>query len=120
MGVAAQNLYSQQGIGGFYRGIEANVMRAMVLNGTKMSCYDQIKVSAYFDIENMICIFVWLPFPFLYASLSLLHSLSQFLTDSLTISKGATVQAMKKPAPKAAQNCVGRPAGIAWDLTIRP
>ena len=44
MGVAAQNLYSQQGIGGFYRGIEANVMRAMVLNGTKMSCYDQIKV----------------------------------------------------------------------------
>jgi hypothetical protein len=26
-----------------YRGIEANVMRAMVLNGTKMSCYDQIK-----------------------------------------------------------------------------
>jgi hypothetical protein len=26
-----------------YLGIEANVMRAMVLNGTKMSCYDQIK-----------------------------------------------------------------------------
>ena len=45
MDVAAKNLYSQQGIGGFYRGIEANVMRAMVLNGTKMSCYDQIKVS---------------------------------------------------------------------------
>ena len=31
------------GISGFYRGIEANVMRAMVLNGTKMACYDQIK-----------------------------------------------------------------------------
>ena len=30
-------------IAGFYRGIEANVMRAMVLNGTKMSCYDTIK-----------------------------------------------------------------------------
>lgn len=31
------------GVKGFYRGIDANVMRAMVLNGTKMSCYDQIK-----------------------------------------------------------------------------
>lgn len=28
---------------GFYRGLDANVMRAMVLNGTKMGCYDQIK-----------------------------------------------------------------------------
>eukprot|EP00596_Hydrurales_sp_CCMP1899_P001049 CAMPEP_0119034080 /NCGR_PEP_ID=MMETSP1177-20130426/1132_1 /TAXON_ID=2985 /ORGANISM="Ochromonas sp, Strain CCMP1899" /LENGTH=290 /DNA_ID=CAMNT_0006991311 /DNA_START=49 /DNA_END=921 /DNA_ORIENTATION=+ len=43
MFVASKNLYKQMGIGGFYRGIEANVMRAMVLNGTKMSCYDQIK-----------------------------------------------------------------------------
>lgn len=32
-----------QGIAGFYRGIEANVMRAMVLNGTKMGVYDHIK-----------------------------------------------------------------------------
>lgn len=40
---AAQTLYSKQGVSGFYRGIEANVMRAMVLNGTKMACYDQIK-----------------------------------------------------------------------------
>ncbi len=30
-------------MGGFYRGIDANIMRAMVLNGTKMACYDQIK-----------------------------------------------------------------------------
>jgi len=37
------HLYKQQGIQGFYRGIDANVMRAMVLNGTKMGCYDQIK-----------------------------------------------------------------------------
>jgi len=43
MSVAASNLYKQQGIGGFYRGLEANVMRAMVLNGTKMACYDEIK-----------------------------------------------------------------------------
>jgi len=33
-----------QGISGFYRGLQANVMRAMVLNGTKMACYDQIKL----------------------------------------------------------------------------
>jgi hypothetical protein len=31
------------GFKGFYRGLDANIMRAMVLNGTKMSCYDQIK-----------------------------------------------------------------------------
>jgi len=40
---AAGELYRAQGISGFYRGLQANVMRAMVLNGTKMSCYDQIK-----------------------------------------------------------------------------
>mmetsp|Transcript_16811 Transcript_16811/g.37309 ORF Transcript_16811/g.37309 Transcript_16811/m.37309 type:complete len:285 (+) Transcript_16811:90-944(+) len=39
---ASSALYKQQGMAGFYRGIDANVMRAMVLNGTKMSCYDQI------------------------------------------------------------------------------
>lgn len=43
LGKAAADLYKAQGIGGFYRGLEANVMRAMVLNGTKMACYDQIK-----------------------------------------------------------------------------
>lgn len=32
-----------QGIGGFYRGIDSNLMRAMVLIGTKMACYDQTK-----------------------------------------------------------------------------
>lgn len=39
----AKELYTAQGIKVFYRGIEANIMRAMVLNGTKMGCYDQIK-----------------------------------------------------------------------------
>lgn len=38
-----QHLYSQQGLRGFYCGFSANVYRACVLNGTKMSCYDQIK-----------------------------------------------------------------------------
>lgn len=39
----AKELFKNQGIGGFYRGIDSNVARAMVLNGTKMSCYDQMK-----------------------------------------------------------------------------
>ena len=38
-----KQLYQQQGIAGFYRGIQANVTRACVLNGTKMACYDVIK-----------------------------------------------------------------------------
>ena len=33
----------EQGMKGFYRGIEANIMRAIVLNGTKMACYDEAK-----------------------------------------------------------------------------
>jgi len=43
LGKTASELFASQGIAGFYRGLEANVMRAMVLNGTKMACYDQIK-----------------------------------------------------------------------------
>ena len=39
----ANELYKAQGIKAFYRGIQANILRAMVLNGTKMGCYDQIK-----------------------------------------------------------------------------
>ena len=39
----ASDLYKMQGIGGFYRGIDSNIMRAMVLNGTKMGVYDQSK-----------------------------------------------------------------------------
>lgn len=39
----AKDLFKNQGIAGFYRGIDSNVARAMVLNGTKMACYDTIK-----------------------------------------------------------------------------
>lgn len=39
----ASELLASQGVKGFYRGIDANISRAMVLNGTKMSCYDQVK-----------------------------------------------------------------------------
>lgn len=50
----AQKLYANQGIGGFYRGIDSNVMRAMVLNGTKMGVYDQSKgyVVAYTGLSK--------------------------------------------------------------------
>lgn len=41
--VTAKELLAKQGVGGFYRGIDSNVARAMVLNGTKMACYDQMK-----------------------------------------------------------------------------
>jgi hypothetical protein len=41
--ITAKELMASQGIGGFYRGIDSNVARAMVLNGTKMACYDQAK-----------------------------------------------------------------------------
>ena len=34
------NMYKEQGIAGFYRGVEANIMRACVLNATKMGVYD--------------------------------------------------------------------------------
>lgn len=39
----ARELMAKQGVAGFYRGIDSNILRAMVLNGTKMACYDQSK-----------------------------------------------------------------------------
>jgi hypothetical protein len=39
---SAITLYKNEHIIGFYRGLQANMMRACVLNGTKMGCYDQI------------------------------------------------------------------------------
>lgn len=37
------DMYRDQGIGGFYRGVQVNIMRACVLNATKMGCYDVTK-----------------------------------------------------------------------------
>jgi len=37
------NMFRDQGIAGFYRGVEANIVRACVLNATKMGCYDLTK-----------------------------------------------------------------------------
>lgn len=39
----AKELFKNQGVSGFYRGIDSNIARAMVLNGTKMAVYDQAK-----------------------------------------------------------------------------
>ncbi|KAJ8599317.1 hypothetical protein CTAYLR_005335 [Chrysophaeum taylorii] len=36
-------IYKNSGILGFYRGIDANILRAIVNNGTKMACYDTSK-----------------------------------------------------------------------------
>jgi len=43
IGYFAKDLYQAQGIPGFYKGLQANIMRAMMLNATKMACYDQCK-----------------------------------------------------------------------------
>mmetsp|Transcript_17694 Transcript_17694/g.31981 ORF Transcript_17694/g.31981 Transcript_17694/m.31981 type:complete len:285 (-) Transcript_17694:152-1006(-) len=40
LGTLVGDMYKNQGIAGFYRGVQANIMRAMVLNATKMACYD--------------------------------------------------------------------------------
>jgi len=38
-----KNMHRDQGVAGFYRGVEANIMRACVLNATKMGVYDLSK-----------------------------------------------------------------------------
>jgi hypothetical protein len=42
VGKTAGELYRAQGVGAFYRGLQANIMRAMVLNGTKLASHDQV------------------------------------------------------------------------------
>jgi len=43
LGELVSKMFRDQGIAGFYRGVEANVMRACVLNATKMGTYDLCK-----------------------------------------------------------------------------
>jgi len=40
LGSLVGGLYKDQGIKGFYRGVEVNIMRACILNATKMGVYD--------------------------------------------------------------------------------
>ena len=62
MVATAKDLFANQGIAGFYRGIDSNIARAMVLNGTKMACYDQAKgyVVEYtgFDKKSLVTQFL--------------------------------------------------------------
>ena len=56
-----QSIYSSEGLGGFYKGLNANVMRACILNGTKMACYEQIKqqfVNNGFDKSSILTQFL--------------------------------------------------------------
>lgn len=57
------NLYRDQGIGGFYRGLQANIGRACVLNATKMGVYDEAKgyvtkLSGW-DRKDVRCVVLW-------------------------------------------------------------
>ena len=45
-------MYKDQGMTGFYRGVEVNIMRAVVLNATKMGVYDVAKGKV---VENTGC-----------------------------------------------------------------
>jgi hypothetical protein len=38
-----KEIYVNENLQGFYKGLQANILRACILNGTKMACYDQIK-----------------------------------------------------------------------------
>jgi len=44
MGFYAREIYKLNGILGFWKGFNTNVVRAMVNNATQMACYDVIKV----------------------------------------------------------------------------
>lgn len=43
LGTLVGQMYQDQGLKGFYRGVSVNVMRACVLNATKMGVYDVAK-----------------------------------------------------------------------------
>ena len=56
-----KNIYKTKGFEGFYNGLNANILRACVLNGTKMDCYDQIKqyvVSKGFESKSILTQFI--------------------------------------------------------------
>lgn len=57
------NMYRDQGIAGFYRGVQANVARACVLNATKMACYDISKGCKYILTKLFYCFFCHLFLP---------------------------------------------------------
>ena len=56
LGFYASEVMKAEGIMGFYKGFNTNVIRAMVLNATKMACYDTIKgfLVASFALEGLL------------------------------------------------------------------
>jgi len=56
LGFFASEVMKAEGIMGFYKGFNTNVIRAMVLNATKMACYDTIKgfLVASFALEGLL------------------------------------------------------------------
>lgn len=56
LGKFASDIMKTDGFMGFYKGFNTNVIRAMVLNATKMACYDTIKgyLIASFALEGLL------------------------------------------------------------------
>jgi hypothetical protein len=56
----ASEIMSLEGLAGFYKGMNVNVMRAMVLNATKMACYDTCKafIITSFAVEGLLLQFL--------------------------------------------------------------
>ena len=56
LGHYAGEIMKMEGIMGFYKGFNTNVIRAMVLNATKMACYDSVKafLVASFALEGLL------------------------------------------------------------------
>jgi len=56
LGTVAGQVMRDEGFMGFYKGFNTNVIRAMVLNATKMACYDTVKtwLIATFALEGLL------------------------------------------------------------------
>lgn len=60
LGEVASEIMKLEGMAGFYKGFNVNVMRAMVLNATKMACYDTCKayIVTMFAVEGLLLQFL--------------------------------------------------------------
>jgi len=60
LGEVAGEIMKLEGMKGFYKGFNVNVMRAMVLNATKMACYDTCKayMITAFAVEGLLLQFM--------------------------------------------------------------
>lgn len=60
LGEIAGEIMKSEGMKGFYKGFNVNVMRAMVLNATKMACYDTCKayMITAFAVEGLLLQFM--------------------------------------------------------------